>query len=418
MTKALAALTVVCFVVSPLAADGFLTDHTARASGVAGAYLAQVDDPTAVFFNPGALGLLKKKKGVVVSGAATSMRPFQFQGRAPGVGAGTIGEQSTSPDILPAGFLTMPVAKHAVFGLGAFRSLSQRAEWESPDTFSGRFLATKSIIEAFDVAPTIGVQVTPSFGIGAGAVYRTGKVTLERHLAATLGGTTRDIARSAIESDTKSTVGWTAGLLLRPSKKFSLGASYRSPMTLDFEGAGTLTQIVTGDTQFDQLVQASFPFGQSLAIATQFRTPAQFNAGIAFAAGEPLLFEIDVNRTQWSRFDAITFAFPNNPSLTTTYALDLRNSTSYRAGMRFQFPTGPIVRFGYSVDKSPQPDATVSPFFASLDRNTLTAGIGLDWLDVAVGWSTLSERSITTSASQFNGDYSGNVWTVVITATK
>src|SRR6185436_11497130 len=137
MTKALAALTVVCLAVSPLfAGDGLLLDHTARATGVAGAFLAQVDDPTAVFYNPGALGLLKKKKGVVISTAATSFRPFQFQGRAPGPGAGTIGERSTSIDFMPAAFLSMPFMKDVNFGLGAFRSVSMNSKWESPDTFS------------------------------------------------------------------------------------------------------------------------------------------------------------------------------------------------------------------------------------------------------------------------------------------
>jgi long-chain fatty acid transport protein len=419
MTKALAALTVVGFAVSTVfAADGFLMDHTARASGVAGAYLAQVDDPTAVFYNPGALGLLKKKKGIAISAGGTSYRPFQFQGRSPGAGAGTIGEQSTSTDLLPAGFATLPFGKKAVLGLCAFTSMRMRSEWESPDAFSGRFLATQSTIEAYDAVTTVGYQFAPAFGIGAGAVYRTAKVSLDRHLAANFAGTTHDIALQAIETDTKSTLGWSAGMLFRPSPAFSFGATYRSPMTMDFEGAGKLTQIAIGDAQIDQLVTAAFPFGQNLGIVSQLRTPAQFNAGIAFKAGEPLLFEIDVNRAQWRPVDAIVFTFPNNSSLDVAYPLNLKNTTSYRAGMRFQFPTGPIVRFGYSIDKSPQPDETVSPFLAMLDRNTATVGFGLDWLDIAVGYSTLAKRSITTSTSAFNGDYSGNRWTVVVTATK
>lgn len=418
MTKALAALTVVCFAVTALAAQGLQLDQTARATGVAGAFVAQVDDPTAVFFNPGALGLLKKKKGVSLGAATSSNRSFIFQGRAPGIGAGTIGEQSTSLDVVPSAFMTLPFGKNAVFGMGAFSSMRFQSEWESPDAFSGRFLATKSNVDVYDVTPTLGVQVTPAFGVGAGLVYRTSKISVERRLGADLNGTLREVARQTLETDTKSEIGWNAGMLLRPSTRFSLGLAYRSPMTIDYEGVSTLEQVATGDAQFDQLVQATFPFGQNLAIVSQLRTPVIVNAGIAFSPADPLLFEVDVNRAQWKSMKSIAFVFPNNGTLDTIYTLDLQNTTSYRAGMKFTFPTGPVVRFGYSMDKSPQPDATISPFFAALGRNTITAGFGLDWLDVAVAWSTFNERSVTTSIDQFNGDYSGNRWTVVITATK
>jgi long-chain fatty acid transport protein len=414
-----AAVVAVCvFAAVPLGASGFVIDQTARASGVAGAYVAQTNDATAVFYNPGALGILTKKKGISAGAATSSYRSYNFQGRNPGIAAGTIGEQSTSLDVVPAAFLTAPFKGPVVFGLGAYYSMRMNNEWQDPQTFSGRFLATKSNIEAYDIAPTFGLALSPTFGIGGGAVYRTAKVTLERNLSSTVGGTTYDIASQSIESDTQSKTGWQAGMAWRPSEAFMFGLSYRSAISVEFEGAGTLTQIQTTDAQLNELVRATFPFDQNLAVLSQLRTPAQWNAGIAFAAGEPLLFEIDVNRTEWKRMEQFVFIFPNNPSLTTTYPLNLEDTLDYRAGMRFTFPTGPVVRLGYSIENSPQPDETISPFYAAMAKNTITAGFGLDWLDVAVGWSTFDERSVTTSVNQFNGDYSGNQWTVVVTATK
>lgn len=414
-----AAVVVACISVTvPLGANGFLVDQTARASGVAGAYVAQTDDPTAVFYNPGALGILTKKKGVSLGAATSSYQSFNFQGRGPGPAAGTIGERSDAIDIVPSAFLAAPLKGPVVFGLGAYYAMRMKSEWNEPETFSGRFLASESNIEAYDLAPTIGLALGPSFGIGGGAVYRTAKISLTRNLSSTVGANTYDIATESIETDTNSTVGWTAGMLFRPSPAFSLGASYRSAITMDFEGVGTLTQIQTPDAQLNQLVAATFPFDQNLGLVSQLSTPAQINAGIAFAAGEPLLFEIDVNRTQWSELQSIVFAFPNDASLSSTYALNLEDTLDYRAGIRFTFPTGPVIRIGYAIEKSPQPDETVSPFFALLDKNTITAGFGMDWLDVAVAWSTFGERSVANNVNQFNGDYSGNQWTVVVTATK
>jgi len=418
MTRTSGTLLALCLAAAPLTAGTLVQDQTARATGVAGAYVAQVDDPTAIFYNPGALGLLKKKKGVALNTTSTSWHPFQFQGRAPGSGAGTIGEMKSTYEFLPGAFATLPVAPKLVMGIGAFTSMQMHSDWDQPDAFSGRFFATKSTIDAYDATTTFGLQLSPTLGIGGGAVYRTAKLALDRHYASTVSGVFREFGASTLETDTKSALGWNAGLAFRPSPKFSFGASYRSPMTFDFEGASTLTQIATGDTQFDQLIRASLPFGQSLPIVSRFRTPAQYDAGIAFTAGEPLLLEFDVNRIQWKRVESIAFVYPTAASLDASYPLNFKNITNYRAGLRFQFPTGPVVRLGYSVEKSPQPDETISPFLADLDRNTITFGFGMDWLDVAFGYTSLGERAITNNTNGFNGNYSGNVWTVAITATK
>ena len=412
------AVSAFCVALVPLAATGIVTDQTARAAGVAGAYTAQAHDPTAVFFNPGALSLLTKKKGLSAGTASSSFRPFHFQGRAPGEGAGTVGKQSASIDITPSLFFAAPATDRVVLGGAAYSSIRTRSQWEEPGAFSGRYLATASSIEAYDVVSAGGLQLSPTLGIGAGAVYRSARVSLDRRLGATIGGLKPDIASEAIESDLKSTLGWNAGLLFRPSPRFSFGAVYRSPIRMQLEGVGTLTQIATGDPQFDALVAASFPFDQDLAMTTQLETPAQLNAGVAFAVGEPMLTELDVHRTRWWTLRSIAFVFPNDRTLDAHYELGLETTLDYRAGLRFQFPTGPIIRLGYAIEKSPQPETTLSPFFSALDRNTVTAGFGLDWLDVAVGWSKLGRRTVTTSAVNFNGDYSGNEWTLVVTATK
>lgn len=410
---------IICLAVTaPLAASGLVVDQTARATGVAGAYVAQVDDATAVFFNPGALGLLTKKKGASAGAATSSFRPFHFQGRAPGPGAGTVGAQSTAVDIAPSLFATLPGPGPLVLGAGGYSAFRTRAQWETPEAFSGRFLATATSIDAYDVTTAAGLPLTSAIGIGGSLIYRTAKISLDRRLASVVGGTTRDIAEEKIATDMQSTLGWSAGLLVRPSPRFALGITYRAPIRLDLQGVGTLTQLATGDAQLDELVRASLPFDQNLAIATQLDTPAQLSAGIAFTLGEPLLLEFDVNRTQWKSLQSIAFVFPNNRTLDTSYALNLEETMDYRAGLRFQFPTGPIVRLGYAIENSPQPDETLSPFLAMLGRNTITAGFGLDWLDVAVGWSTFGKRSVTTSVQGFNGDYSGNEWTLVMTATK
>jgi long-chain fatty acid transport protein len=399
-------------------ADGLtLLDPNARAAGMGGAYVAQASDPTAIFYNPGGLALLKKKKGLSAGASFSSTRQSSFQGLPPGVGAGTTAQQESKMATLPYAFATAPVSARIVGGLGAYTSYRARSEWADPAQFSGRYLATESQLEALDVAPTFGIALTPNLGIGGGAIYRRTTLSASRRIGATLAGAITDVASVSMETDTTSSTGWHAGILYRAGDAFALGVTHRSAMSVEFDGAGRLTQILTGNTQLDQLVGATFPFDQDLALASRFDFPAQTTAGIALGTAA-VLFEVDVTRATWTDTVAIPFLFPNNPQLDITYPLALEETTSYRAGVRYKFKTGPQIRAGYAIDNSPQPDQTAGAFMADATRNTVTLGVGLDWLDVAVGWTTFDPRSVTANVDAFNGNYRGNAWTAVLTVTK
>ena len=418
MRTVLAAISLAFVITITLRADGFgISEQSARAAGMGGAYVAQVNDPSAIFYNPGALGILTKKKAVSIGASVSAFDQFLFQGVAPGAGAGTTAQQPKTKTVAPQAFLTVPFLSRMTFGLGTYTPFRMHSEWTPASTFGGRLVAVRSRIDTLDVAPTIGLQLSPSFGIGAGAIYRSTKVSATRTLATDLGGASQDIATLKMESDSKSKVTFTAGLAYRPSPSFSFGASYRGGTNTTFNGAGRLTQISTGDPQLDALVKASFPFDQDLALTSGVQLPAQISAGIAVGS-KPLLFEADVNRTNWKKLQSIAFAFPNNASLNTSYPLSFRDTTSFRGGLRWAFPTGPQLRLGFAAEKSPQPNETVGPFLADANRNSISAGAGLDWLDVAVVWSHYASRAITTNVQGVNGNYSGNAWMVMITATK
>jgi long-subunit fatty acid transport protein len=257
-----------------------------------------------------------------------------------------------------------------------------------------------------------------NFGIGGGAIMRTSSIAMDRRLGSTLAGTIRDVATLQTKTDDVRAYGWSAGMLVRTTPAFSLGLTYRSRISPSYSGAGKLTQILTGNAQFDQLVGASFPFGQNVVMTSAFEFPAQATAGMAFALGKPLLLEIDATQTDWSGVTAIPFTVPNTATISSVVPLRLKKATDLRAGLRYAFPTGPHIRLGYAMLKSPQPDETVGAFLATANHNTITAGFGLDWLDLAVAWTQQSERSIVTNVDQLNGRYRGNEWSVIMSVTK
>src|SRR5947208_1053918 len=97
------------FAAAPAHAAGFTGPETGiKAMGMAGAFTAQANDPTAVFYNPGGLALFKKGK-LTAGFAAVEHNESQYQGLSPGIGSGTTGQQSK--------FLTWPVHAFAALPL-------------------------------------------------------------------------------------------------------------------------------------------------------------------------------------------------------------------------------------------------------------------------------------------------------------
>ena len=402
-------------------AAGFeVFDQGARPAGLAGAFVAQVSDPTAVFYNPGGLALLEKKKAVSGGVALAAFNESLYQGLPPGIGTATTGEQETPLATLPHAFLTLPFGDRMVVGLGAFSSFRLHTEWAHAETYAGRFLATTSAIEAYDLAPTVGLAVTPKLGVGFGAIYRSSELAMSRRLSGQnpFTGSQVDIASLATKTDYEPGYGWSAGVLHRPTPNLSWGLSYRSAIATDYLGVGRLTQISTGNAQLDQLVRAGLPFDQDLALVSRIEYPEQATLGVAWSPSRPILVELDLHRTGWSSVQEVALRFPGNPALDTPNRLAFSDSSSYRVGARYKLPTGPQLRVGFARDLTPQPDDTVGAFLPDADRNVLTVGAGLDWLDVAFAWTTYDQRIVLDSAQGLNGNYRANAWTFTISATK
>jgi long-chain fatty acid transport protein len=389
-----------------------------KALGLGGAFVAQAADPSAIYYNPGALALLEKKKAASLGIVSSTTRQFLFQGLPPGVATATTGEQKNPRANLPFAYAVLPFGGRSVIGVGVYSPLRNDVDWADPGTYAGRFLAVQSTIKALDVAPAFSVQVTPSFGLGGTLIYRSSQLLASRRLGAILQGNTVDVGTLDLRTDTQSKIGWSAGFLYRPSPRFSFGASYKSAIDTTFRGVGKATQIASGNTQLDQLTAASIPFGSELPLSSRFRFPSQASVGLSFSPSDPLMFEIDARHTGWTTVQNVDFAFPSTPLFNTAYRLNLQDAWSYHGGFRLQFPTGPQLRLGYAFFKSPQPDSTVGAFIADSNRSSITLGFGLDWLDIAAAWTTYDQRIISTNVDGVNGNYRGNAWSLSLSATK
>jgi long-chain fatty acid transport protein len=378
------------------------------------------DDLSAIYYNAGGLGLLpaKKRKAVSVGTGVTEYHQSLFQGLTPGIGAGTTGQQETAMHVPAEAWVTMPVGDAVVLGFGAYTPFEFTTSWANPGSFAGRFLSERSSLTAYDLSPSVGFRITPELGVGFSLVYRLSSWSDQHRIAGTdpTTGATVDVADLNMSTEYTGGFGWSAGILHKPSPRFSWGASYRSAISTSSSGTGKLTQILTGDSQYDQLVAASFPFDQELALNSSLRYPYVASLGVAVGLTPAVLFEVDANRTGWHSVQQFAFTYPNNSVLNSTFDLDLKDSTTLRGGLDIKLGQ-PHLRLGYAYDQSPQPAATVGAFLPDADRNTFAVGIGRDWLDVAFNWLTYKQRIVTNSLDGLNGNFRTNAWLFAVTVT-
>lgn len=408
------------FLASLVSASGFsISDQGARASGMAGAFTAIADDPTSIFYNPGGIAWVEKKASVGTSGF--TLGSGLFQGQPPGLAAGTAGELDGGTEIRAHAFFIAPVNDRAKLGIGIYQPFGFHQQWRDPDRFSGRALSTESELETFELNTSLGFEVHPKLAIGLGAFVRSSEISYARRIQGTnpvAPGGLIDLASLGISTDMETGLGFTAGFLFRATERFSIGVSHRSAVDVDYGGSGVLTQIPTGNQQLDDLVAASLPLDEELQVSTTLELPASTSLGLAFQLTEALRFAVDFEQIDWSSVQALRFRLPSQPALENTVALNFDDAVDLRLGLVFETSGGSQFRLGAALEESPQPDSTVGPFYSDADRTLTSIGYGKDWLDMALIWQQLEDRSVTGNLDRFNGNYRGNAWSFVLTVTK
>jgi long-chain fatty acid transport protein len=370
----------------PAYAAGFgIFEQGSKAMGMAGAFTAQADDPSLLFHNAGGLAFVEE--GELMAGFTwIKGAEAEFQGANPFPGEGYRAEQELLSEFPPHLYYVAPINDTWKWGVGVTAPFGLVTEWENPNQFAGRFVSTRAALQTVDVNPTLGWQVTPTFGLGFGGVARFSTVELDRNVPAINPFTQRaiDVGRLALESDMDSGFGFNVGVLHRPSSRFSWGLSYRSKIEVEYGGDARIAQVSSGNQQLDALIAAQIPFNRDLPVETAIEFPDMASFGVALGLTDRLLIEADVNWTGWSTFDAVPITFVDPFTGGTGSGLPDQeipehwdDAMNYRVGLRWGGDAGQW-RLGYVFDESPQPEESVSPLLPDADRHGITVGFGRD----------------------------------------
>lgn len=396
---------------APVLAAGFgIFEQGTKAMGMAGAFTAQADDPSAIFHNPAGLAFQQERDfllGVTYITATT----LDFFGAEPFPGVEVREQQETLGEFLPHFYWVEPLSERWTFGLGLNAPFGLVTEWKNKDAFSGRFISEKAAMRLLNLSPNLAWKASDDFSVGLGLMVYYSDVELNNRRAAVdpFTGQPAEIAKATLEGGFDEGFGWQLGILHRYNNSFSWGLMYRSRVEIDYGGKLELTQVPTGNTLFDTLVAGLLPFGRTIDGDTSIEFPDLASLGLAFSISRQTLVEIDVNWTGWSSFDRlfVEFGDPLLPPLDRPEDWD--DVFHYRLGVKWQKSPRSEWRFGYVYDESPQPSKAVGPLLADATRNGFTVGYGrrggrVGW-DLALMYLPFDERTITDSEDGYFGTY-------------
>jgi len=368
-------------------AAGFaLVNQGTAAMAQGNAFVAEADDPSAIYYNPAGLNQIQRPTFYTNGFLYYPEREFH--------GGGLSAEASPKLSETLSAYFVYPVIPRLSLGLGFFNPFGLSDKW--PSTWPGRYLNTYSSLKTYTLNPVASVKVLDNLSLAAGFDFMWSSVEINRN--------TQNVVRTKQFPDGESDLkgdghgwGYNFGVLYEPVAGVKLGAAYRSPITIKYFGALDLSE----PPPFSRI----FPKFNGSAPLT---FPPSLTWGIAYGKFKPFTFEFDTTWTGWSSYDTLKVKLENSgplPSVTST-AKNWHDAFAFRFGVNYQLTEAIKLRAGYIYDLTPVPDETFDPQVPDANRHIFTLGGDLTYKSFTLGIAynyILQEDRDKNNAILFNG---------------
>jgi long-chain fatty acid transport protein len=262
---------------------------------------------------------------------------------------------------IPGFYYTSRISSRWSWGVGMDAPFGLETKWPSGTfaTFSNvtvPFLEPEaSRLEVLNITPNASYRIDANNSVAFGVNY---------YDVRQLKFNTQSIQINGDGSDFGFTLAY-----LYTRGPWSLGATYRTSVKADLDGT------IHDDGTFGGLTRSA---------SATIEFPSMFQIGLRNQINQQLAVEFDIERTNWSSFDVIEISHGNTniPSNPITNANNWEDVTAYRLGATYQLNSQLQLRFGYSLDNTPQTDKYYSARIPDADRQLLSFGAGYkqnDW---------------------------------------
>lgn len=367
--------------------------QTARGLALSNAYTAGVDDASAVYYNPAALGEIGRNTFLASGTYVGLYSSVENSGRdAVNKHDDNFMASLFANYRIPGSDLTLGIGTYSPFGLAT--------TYERDFT---RFAAQRTELKTIYVTPAISWNPSELFGIGAGVSYVHASGLFSRGLC--LDPLTACTAPIGLEgrlriTDTTDAFAYNIGVLVKPSDQIKLGFSYRSRVDLRFDDA----DVKLGGAFLPSKVKGDI---RPLVL------PPVINVGAFWrptpAWGAELVYEY----TRWSEFKNFAAAFRPTPTFVPIGApipgfrlpQDWKNTSTLRFGSFYNVSESWQVMGGVALEESAIPSRTLNPAIPDADKLTLNAGLGYRWsnFSVDVGYMAVFYKTRTVTNNELEG---------------
>ncbi len=368
-----------------------------RSSALGGTMTAHPADASAIFYNPAGLMSYSGDQFVL---NVTGIKPYtEFAGIDPHPGAGVSERLADALFILPQAYYSHRLSESLALGIGFYTPYGLAVEWEDPENFSGRNIATFTDLKTFFFTPTLAWKPSSLISIGAGLNIVKGHVELQQGLVENIPNPT-DVGTATITGSSEMAYGFNFGLLVKPHSAVTLGLNYKSQIDLEF----------SGDAEFLAYEGYEAVMPVDGGAETAMPLPALYSAGLSAYLTPKLRAEFNYNYTFWSAFETLEFNFLDTPDLNKVVEENYEDEKQLRLGLEYEYCEFIHLRAGWVRDTSPQPSATTGPVLPDSDRTGYSIGSGHQLspnlhLDTYALFLFLDDREVRDSNDGYNGDY-------------
>ncbi|MFP4472079.1 MAG: OmpP1/FadL family transporter, partial [Bacteroidales bacterium] len=354
MKKISLLMLVLCLFAAEAFSGGYqvrLQGHRQTAMGLVGTSL--FGDASNLFYNPAGLSLMKTKHSFLVGGSGIfnntifSLENSIYQ-------AETDNPMGTPLFAYGASMVTDKLG----VGLGVYTPFGSSAKWG--DDWAGAHLIQDISMRVFFIQPTVSYKFNEIFSVGAGFVFATGSVELNR---AVPYNSADAMGQVNLQGNTTA-FGFNAGVMVTPTEAWSIGVNYRSKVVMSMEGGDADFTI---PTSVQTIIPSQNKFDADLPL------PANLDLGVSYRFSEKFLLSAEVNYVFWDTYDSLNFTFEKEPELLNSNNPRLyENTLIFRLGGEYQINEMITVRAGVYYDPTPTNEDYFNPETPSLDTYGLS----------------------------------------------
>ena len=368
---------IIVFLPVNIHASGFrLPESSIAGMSLSNAVVANTDAKGAIIYNPAIMSMQEDRRALSFGFMDVKLESHVD----PELGTAT-DSQGDNSIVIPNFYYTSKVSKKWAWGLGLHAPFGLETKW--PQGTFGTFATLgpaieplepeQSKIEVANLTPNVSFLINENNSVSFGVNYYDVRKLIFN---------TQDIQINGSGDE----FGYTLGYLYKRGD-WSFGASYRSEVKVTADGSITA-------------------FGSTADASAEIEFPAMLQIGLRNQINKNFALEFDIERTYWSSFD--TLEIKHNHTIVPSPITSTNNwedSNAYRLAASYNVTRAWQLRFGFTLDETPQPDDYFTARIPDADRQLFSFGVSYkpnSWeFEAGIMYVKFNNRTINQPAGSY-----------------